>query len=136
MAYITDQDLIDYVGETEVVQLTDRIDAGVIDPVVVGQAVAKAAGDIDAACSKRYQVPLTAVDDFIRRIALDLARFYLYKDAATERVREAYTTARKDLDAIAAGRRSIPGAESAAVAGGVAYQAPPRVFTGDSLSDF
>ncbi len=137
MIYVTLQELVDYVGERELVELTDRAGTGWLDERVVEQAVAKAEGDLHAAAG-RYRVPLTAWDDFVKRLVLDLARFYLYEEAATDRVKAAYDTARADLRAIADGRLQIVGAATAdgGADGGTAHVAPGRTFDRASLEDY
>ncbi len=135
-AYISQQDLIDYLDEQEVLDLADRDGDGTPDSAVIDQAIDKATGEIDAAVCGRYSVPLTYVDGFVRRIALDLARYYLYDDEPTDRVRIAYETARGDLDAVAEGRRLLAGAEPAAGDATPQWNADERWFTRQTLRDY
>lgn len=105
MEYATTQDLVERFGQDEMIQLTNReIPRGdALDGAVVARAIADAAGDIDARLGGRYPVPLPRVPRIINRIACDLARYYLYENAATEQVTERYKASIKALDGIAKG---------------------------------
>ena len=63
MTYATQADMLVRFGEPELIQLTDRFDAplGLIDPDVLGQALARADGEIDSYIAARVSLPLAAV---------------------------------------------------------------------------
>lgn len=84
MTYATQQDLIDRYGETELIQLTDRTNLGVINVTVLNQALADADAEIDAYLAGRYAMPLASVPLVLKRAACDIARCGLYSDAAPE----------------------------------------------------
>lgn len=140
MAYATLQDLVDRVGADTVRQLTDRIDldAGEIDAEAVDQALGDATATIDGHVAARYRVPLEPVPGMIRRIACDLARYYLMSggsrgvDKDTERDWEA---ALRTLRDIASGSLTLQVAGIQAQTGGpaVLHTAPDRVFTAQTL---
>lgn len=103
MSYCTEQNLIDRFGEQEIVHLSDRHGAGVIDSDIVTRAVGDAAGEIDGYLSARYTVPLSPVPVVLTRIACDIARWFLYEDQATDQVRDRYDRAIAFLKGVAKG---------------------------------
>ena len=134
MSYVTKQDLIDRFGEEELIQLTDRAGAGVIDDQVLNRAIADADAEIDGYLAGRYVLPLAVVPASLGRIAADLARYYLYEDAATEHVRQRYEDAVRFLRAVGEGKVSL-GIDAAGAkaqpAGGATMTSAGRVFTRD-----
>jgi phage gp36-like protein len=103
MSYATESDMVSRFGRDQLVQLTDEDGRGVIDSDKVTKALNDAAGEIDAHLEPRYQLPLATVPISLVRIACDLARYYLYTDAAPEQVNKRYDAAIKFLGAIARG---------------------------------
>lgn len=139
MGYATKQNLIDRFGQEELIQLTDRANAGAIDDTVLNQAIADADAEIEGYLPGRYTLPLASVPPVLTRIACDVARYHLYDDHATEQVRTRYEDARKLLEGIASGKvqLGLPASAGAApVAGAPAVSAPAREFTKDTLRDF
>lgn len=130
MIYSTEQDLIDRFGGQELLQISDRTNLGTIDSAVVARAIADAGAVIDAHLSARYSLPLATVVPVLTRIGCDLARWYLYADAATDQVGRNYDEAMKLLASLRSGEITL-GFEPA---GGVAHKAPDRVFNADTLS--
>lgn len=132
MSYATLQDLIDRFGEDELVQLTDRaaVPTDAIDAVVVERALDDARRLIDGYVAGRYRLPLDPVPDLVRRIACDLARYYLQSNKPTELVKDSYKEAVRLLEKVAAGAVTLQaaGVEPAAVPGGgatfIAGEAP------------
>lgn len=107
MTYAVQQDLEQRFGRDELVQLTDRAGAGLVDTAVLGQALDDADGLIDGYLATRYTVPLATVPKVIVTFACDIARYYLYDDAASEQVRKRYEDAVKFLSAVASGELSL-----------------------------
>jgi phage gp36-like protein len=107
MTYAVQQNLIDRFGEQELVQLTDRDGAGVIDAAVLTQGLADADGIINGYLASRYTVPLATVPAVIVSMASDIARYYLYDDAATEQVTKRYDDAIRFLSQVAKGELSL-----------------------------
>ena len=104
--YCTQSDLINRFGETELLQLTDRNRTGVIDDVVVAQAIADAGAEIDGYICSRVDLPL-AEDDvpaLLRLYACDIARYRLFDDGAFEQVTERYNIALRYLRDVAGGK--------------------------------
>lgn len=139
MTYAVQQDLIDRFGQQELIELTDRNNTGSIDATVLGKALADADATINGYLASRYTLPLSTVPSVIVRFAGDIARYYLYDDRVTEQVATRYADAIKFLKDVAAGNVNL-GVDASNVAaaptGGVQINAPDRVFTADSLSDY
>lgn len=93
MPYATQQNMIDRFGNEELIELTDRDHTGAIDATVLNQAIKDASGVVDGYLSGRYSIPLITVPPIIERITCDLARYFLYDDAATEHVQKNHDTA-------------------------------------------
>lgn len=104
MPYCTKQNMIDRFGSEELIQLTDRTNAGVIDDTVLNQAIDDASSEIDGYLAGRYALPLATVPTALTRIACNMARYHLYDDAATEAVRQRYEDAVKFLRSVGTGQ--------------------------------
>jgi phage gp36-like protein len=121
MIYATAQDLIDRFGERELVELTDP-DLEVVQTAKVARAIDDAQAYMDSFLARVYALPLTGcvkpapvvgnphatelvAPPQLTRIAVDVARYYLYKDFAPENeVYLRYKAAEKELMAIADGK--------------------------------
>lgn len=140
-SYVTQQELIDRFGEDELIQLTDRATppAGVIDGQVLNSAIADASGLIEDYVGGRYQLPLAVVPRSLVRIAGDLARYFLYGDAAPEQVRTRYDDALKFLTAVSRGDVQLglsAGGGEAQGDNSAQIQSSGRTFDRDSAKDF
>ena len=133
MSYCAAQDLIDRYGEEELIQLTDRMGEGTYDAEVVAQAIADSDADIDAYLAARYTTPLSPIPSILVRIGCDLARYYLWKDQASDAVRMRYEDARRLLERIATGAVGVGPAATAPDAAGreVLFAAGSHVWTRD-----
>lgn len=105
----------------------------------INECLADADGVIDSYLSKRYPLPLISVPRVIRRLACDLARFYLWGDAASiEGVEEReYKAAIKMLAAIRDGEQQLgvqpePSAPTSSVVAEL-IQPEERLFTRRSM---
>ncbi|MDD5249645.1 MAG: DUF1320 family protein [Rhodocyclaceae bacterium] len=139
MSYIAAQDMIDRFGETELIQLTDHANAGVIDSTVLQRAIDDASSEIDGYLASVYTLPLPTVPPSVIRMTVDMARYYLFGDRVTQAVADRYKGAITFLRGVADGKVSL-GIDSAGqpepVTGGAQIQASSRVFTRDSLADY
>lgn len=140
MAYITRQGLIDRFGQTELVQLTDRVNRPptTIDDTVVNRAIGDAAAEIDSYLAKVYDLPIASVPAVLEKKAADIARYFLHGKSAEKDgpVDIAYRDAIAWLRDVARGLVEIDtGGEKPAQAGGGAVRtsAPNRVFTRNSM---
>lgn len=82
MPYIQLQDLLDELGEDILVQLTDDLDAGEINEIIVSKAIASAEGTFESYIRTRYSLPVPATQLVKSRI-LNLAIYELYRKRAT-----------------------------------------------------
>jgi phage gp36-like protein len=136
MSYADRQDMVDRFDEQELIDLTDRPDPATgattraIVDTVLNQALADASADIDGALCGRYQLPLAVVPPVLKRLACDMARYYLYGKGVPEAVEKRYEGATKLLLAIATGKvgLGIPGPEAPASSNTVQFQSAGSVF--------
>ena len=137
MAYILLSDLVTRFGAEELAQVSDRalprlVDSALLSLVAsggdtsgysaealaaaavsagnIGQSIADAESAIDGYLSSRYLTPLAPVPDIVKRLACDVARYYLYDDHATETVQKRYDAAIAFFRDVSAGKVSL-GAE-------------------------
>lgn len=138
-AYITLQDLIDRIGEEEVIVLSDRAGTGEINMDVVDRAMVDATDEINMHLSSRYVMPLPQVPETIKRLAVNLTVYWLSENdgAMSELVKERYTNGIKTLKALASGtmrlglpETSQPGENTA---GSVQITGPERIARRDTL---
>ncbi|WKE64337.1 DUF1320 family protein [Gallaecimonas kandeliae] len=94
-------------GEDELIVLTDRAQAGVIDQAVLDGALADATATIDGYLAGRYPLPLAQVPPVLVRLCCDLTRYYLYDEQATDQVTKRHDAALKMLDQMASGAISL-----------------------------
>ncbi len=128
MTYATQTDLITRFSADEILQRADPALSGAIDPTIVAAALQDADEVVNGHIAPRYALPLSpVVPGMIVRIAANVARFYLWKDGASERVRQGYDDALRDLERIGKGviRLECAGAE-----------APPAALGGDMAVQF
>lgn len=147
MAYIELQDLLDELGESKLVQLTDNDDSGEIDETKALKAIQYAEGVFDAYLRSRYTVPVPSTV-MVKAINLDLAVFHLFKGRAsdTEGVykvkKDAHDAAVKLLIAIGQGKAALDvpaGEETASTPASsdhILTNASRSKFTDQALKDF
>lgn len=99
--------MIDRYGEEELIQLTDRTGAGVIDATVLDGAIGDAAAEIDGYLAVRYELPLAETPPALTRIACEISRYHLYDDAVSSSVQDRYDNAVKFLRAVSRGDVSL-----------------------------
>lgn len=96
----------------------------------IQQAIEDAESAVDGYLSGRYGTPMASAPAVIKRLASDIARYFLYDDQATESVQKRYDAAIAFLRDVAAGKVSL-GAEvpaPAQAAGGVQVVSAPSIF--------
>ena len=145
MTYCTQQDLIAAHGETELIQLTDRVNGIAVDTVVLGAALDKADAIINQRLrAKGWTLPLTLTSDDLKNLAKDISRYYLHGHLSEipKPVQADFDFAIKTLSDYVKGLVSLdigsPVSQSDINngAGDVDFSAPARVFTDESLSGF
>ena len=130
MAYASAADFIAAFGESEWLQLTDRDRDEITDTGVGTAALETASSIVDGYASGIYALPLNVVDVVIRQITLDLARWILSGNEASDRVTEGYKEANRRLNDIASDKLKLTATrDSDASAAGMAYSEPSAVFT-------
>jgi phage gp36-like protein len=107
MPYCAKQDLIDRFGEGELIQLTDRTGAGVINDTVLNRAINDADGEINGYLASRYDLPLAGTPPVLTLKACDIARYYLYDEAVPDVVKERYASAIRWLELVAVGKITL-----------------------------
>lgn len=98
---------------------------------VIALALSDAQSTINGYLAGRYQVPLAAVPEIIKRLTVDLARYFLAADNATESVEKRHKAAVDMLSAISKGTVSLGVNESAQPSksnGGAVMTSAPSVW--------
>lgn len=109
MRYATQADMESAFGNHEVTMITDRALLGVIDSVVLADALALASDEIDAYLAGLYALPLAVIPRLLTRICVDITRYRLSDGDAqeTEPIRNRYRDAVKMLTEIKNGRLTL-----------------------------
>lgn len=141
MSYATKQDYIDRYGIEELAQLTDRQDpgSGLVDDDPVTAALADADAEINSYLAVKMATPVSPVPRILIGRAAAIARYLLWKDRASERVRTDYADALTWLAKVSRGEISLGdnvGATTPASAGAPQMVAPERVFDSCRLKDY
>lgn len=111
MTYATAGDIAEIYGAETLDRLTDAGDAV---PVSIAKALTFAASQIDAYIGTRYTLPLPAVPELIRMLAIDIAVYRIAQDHTrlTDEILRRYNDALDQLKALSAGRAVLPLAPS------------------------
>ncbi len=99
--------MIDRFRESELIQLTDHDDAGVINDTVLNQAIGDADGEINGWLAGRYDLPLASVPPGLVIKACDIARHHLYDEVVPDVVQKRYDNAIAWLKLVAKGDVSL-----------------------------
>ena len=107
--YCSVDDLIKRISLEDLTQLSDDDGDGEYDENIVNEAIEYAQNIIDGYVGKKYQVPLDPIPEIIKRIAVDLAIYWLYSrsDEIPEEIENRYKNQIKMLEDIAKGNISI-----------------------------
>ncbi len=146
MAYITNADIQERLGNDSYVQLTDDDGNGSADVGVVNEARLAAEGEVNSYLARRYQVPINLTThpdlaDLLASITLDLVEFRLRsrRPPVPEDAKLRQSQALDWLARVADGRVDLPSAT--AIAGNTARgplattTGEARLLTRDELSD-
>ncbi|HEV7701070.1 MAG TPA: DUF1320 domain-containing protein [Pyrinomonadaceae bacterium] len=82
MPYVETQDLIDELGQSTLIQLTDDAGTDEINDARISKAIEFARGTFDSYARSRYSLPVPTTP-MVKAINLDLAVFHLYKSRST-----------------------------------------------------
>jgi phage gp36-like protein len=140
MSYATRDDFIARYGEDELRQITDMATppGDTIDDAVIAARLDDADAEINSYLAARVDTPVAPVPHRVKQVACVIARYLLWRDHASERVRQDYADAIAWLKDVAAGKAAIgdTGATEAPSGGAPQVSAPERVFTRDTLKGF
>lgn len=129
MAYAALADLQARYGADEILQLTDRDGDSLPDAAVYGPALDDASTEVDGYLGAVTAVPVATPPALVVLLACEIARYRLWKDAASEEVRRRYVDAVAKLRDIAARRMVVPGLDPPQGPGSPPqYSTPGRVF--------
>lgn len=142
MAYCTQQDLVDRLGEPTLIEVTDlERTTGSVHADRVARACEDAAAEIDSYARARYPVPFEPVPAAIKRIAIDLAVYALFsargfaEDSGDKAVVDKHRAAVDFLKMLARGHVTI-GVPTPAKDQGAVVDGPDRVFTRSDMEGF
>lgn len=107
--YATIEEMIARLGEQAVILASDRDGQGAVNEACLLTALTDATAEIDAALSARYSLPLPTTPTLVKRLCIDLARYFASSDAGTltEDIRQRAEDVRATLKAIARGDFSL-----------------------------
>ena len=136
MSYVTQQHLIDRVGEDSLISLTDRAATGSIDTAVLNRVIGDTDALIDGFVKKRYALPLATVPPLLTGLAADIALYLLHNFSAPDDVRRRYDDALARLKDISDGRIALDvGGDAPAAEPSLAeFTGPDRVFSRDKMT--
>ncbi len=126
MSYATIADLEQAYGPAELAQLT----AGQPHTATLQRALDDATAEVQAYLAARYPLPLAHVPPLLRNLTADVARYRLWRHAASDEVRQRYEDARRVLEHIASGKVSLgmPAAQAPRPSLSAARSGPPPLF--------
>lgn len=143
MPYCSYDDLKKAYGEAELVQLTDRNGAGVVDGEVLDAAITAADAEINQRLrAKGWTLPIAASSPDLLHIAQDITRLFLHVNQPPKSVSDAFDRAVKKLDNYVKGLVDLdlgsPATAAVSGAGDVAFtkNAGDRIFTKETLQGF
>lgn len=134
MPYITQQHIIDSIGESDFVMLADPNCTGAADEDVVARAIAAAESEVSSYVGQRYALPLAETPPILLQVTADVAAYRLARtpDLMTEDRRQRYKDAIAWLAKLAQGTVRLDVALTATpdtVHGGVFQRGPERQMT-------
>jgi phage gp36-like protein len=94
-------------GESTTAWAADEIAAAQEGVVRINEAITDAGQQVDGHLGQRYTLPLDPVPSLIKRLAANIARFYLHDDGATEEIDSRYKEAVRVLGQIRDGKMSL-----------------------------
>jgi len=112
---------------------------GVVDANVVSKALADADAEINSYVAVRYKVPLVPIPPRVEKLACDIARKYLFKDAPLEEVADNYKAAVASLRDISKGVAELDadGLEPVGdTTGSPQLSRGPPLFNNDTMGGF
>lgn len=106
--YATQQDIEDRYGKDALLIVADADMDDEVDTEKVNKALDDATDEINLYIGKRESLPLTQVPSVLKRLAVEIAFYFLSaEDGYTEEKRKRYEDAKKTLADIASGKVSL-----------------------------
>lgn len=141
MAYLTQSDMVDRLGEPEMIALTDMSGSGAINSAIVTRALEEASSLVDSYLSRRYAVPVDPAPPALLSAVADIAHFTLNRLHAPDAVIARHKAALAWLQKLADGSAELVGvagveATEAAPSGGLKVSAPDRRVSASDLDQF
>jgi len=136
MTYSTQAGMVERYGEREIIQLTDRVQADVIDSDVLDGALLRAFDFINLYLSAVAVIPLIYTPPALRIYEEQIARYYLYFEGAPEIVISDYEDAVKWLDGVSSGDIDLDDGMGDNSDSDIVHTDRERVFTDETLIDY
>lgn len=136
MPYATRSEFVDQYGQDAVLVVADRDSDGVIDDLVVDNALARASAEIDSYVGVKHRLPLSVVPDRFAGLTGDIAMYLLSSEGGslTEDKRKRYEDAISYLRRVATGEAGLglPTPDDQESSGYAFFESQPKRF-GDLL---
>jgi len=141
MSYLTQTELLDYISERELINLTDDADTGQIDTAKVTQAIEDAESMVDAYLGARYTVPLTSPPAIIKKAVAVITIFSLQvrREEVPDARKDEYEKTIKFLQLLAAGKVTlgeVPSPEENPERATAQIQSADRIFSREELDEW
>jgi phage gp36-like protein len=140
VAYCTQSDIEEQIGEEKVLQLTDDDGVGSPKAGVITKAITDADNKIDSYVGKRFTIPLNPVPDLVKSLSVAIAAYHLRgrRRGEDKAITKRYEDAIEQLKAIQAGTADF-GEETEPAGGGqgvqVSHTKSDRTFSIGKSSD-
>lgn len=129
--YCTQQDLLDRMGEPELIQRSNRDGTGTLNSTVINQAITDACAEIDGYLTQQT-TPLSTVTPRLTSVACDISIYYLYRGAMIEEVEKRYLKAVDFVQLVNIGKAGFSvdtaGAPAVVEQAILVADSPPRLF--------
>ncbi len=140
MAYCTQSDIEEEIGEEKVIELTDDEGLGTVNAARVTKAIAAADAEINSYLAQRYSVPMTAGLELLKDLCVNLALERLYgrrPGSLPEDRADRITAVRRLLADIATGKATLGETPPPPVdSGGSMFEGADRNFSRSKLEGF
>lgn len=141
MPYCTVEQLTERYGEALLVSLSDRgeVATGAVDADLFARAIASADALIDGYLAARYALPLASTPAIVADLSQRVSIYYAHGQTASEKIRDDYKEALRQLQQISAGtmRLDLAGVEPAAAgSGAVIASSPERPLSAGTMKGF
>ena len=138
--YIAKADILEQIPESDLIELTDDENTGLVVDSIVDGAIVNAEGEVDGYLATRYSTPVTPVPDIVKAFTVDVAVYRLYgrRQGATEDIEKRYKNAIRFLKDASNGvvtlGVTVPAPENSG--SDVDIQSDGRIFNRENLNEF